>query len=56
MMQKSEEKNKSMQTPVAPPYHAPRLTVYGAIRDLTAGGSTGAPETILTAQSPTAMS
>jgi hypothetical protein len=56
MMQKTEEKNKSIQSPVAPTYCTPRLTVYGAIRDLTAGGSSGAPETILNANSPTAMS
>jgi hypothetical protein len=39
MMQKPEEKNKSLKTPVAPLYQTPRLTVYGAIKDLTAGGS-----------------
>jgi hypothetical protein len=44
MMQKIEEKNESKQTSVAPPYCTPRLTVYGAIQELTASGSTGDPE------------
>jgi hypothetical protein len=44
MMQKPEEKNKSLKTPVAPLYQTPRLTVYGAIKDLTAGGSGVAAE------------
>ena len=26
------------------PYRAPRLLVYGAMRELTAGGTTGEPE------------
>jgi hypothetical protein len=44
MMHKSDEKNKSMKPVVAPTYQSPRLTVYGAIRDLTAGGSGSQPE------------
>jgi len=27
-----------------PAYHAPKLTVYGSVRDLTRGGSIGPPD------------
>jgi hypothetical protein len=40
------------ENPHRRPYRAPRLIVYGAVRDLTAGGSGKAPESVKSTAAP----
>ena len=44
MAQEDGKKTKGGERPVRRAYHAPRLLVYGVLRDLTTGGSGAKPE------------
>lgn len=44
MVHITEDQKKVMQQSNLRPYHRPRLFVYGAVRNLTAGGSGNANE------------
>lgn len=41
----TEDQKTAVQQPCRRPYQVPRLSVYGAVRDLTMGGSGNAQET-----------
>lgn len=41
---KAERERIDRKRDTSRPYHRPRLRVYGALRDLTAGGSVDRPE------------
>ena len=40
----TEDQERQVQASSTRPYHSPRLSVYGAVRDLANGGATGQAE------------